>query len=104
MSMAVKTTRYDTAEYLDSERKIAAYMDAVLEQGDPSLVTHALGVAARARGMAQIARDTGLSRESLYRALSAEGNPELGTVLKVLKALGVRLSAAPAGAPRKGQA
>jgi probable addiction module antidote protein len=96
--MAVKTTRYDTAEYLDSERKIAAYMDAVLEQGDASLVTHALGVAARARGMAQIARETGLSRESLYRALSAEGNPELGTVLKVLKALGVRLSATPTDA------
>ena len=96
--MATKTTRYDTAEYLDSEEKIAAYMDAVLEQGDPALVTHALGVAARVRGMAQIARETGLSRESLYRALSAEGNPELGTVLKVLKALGVRLSAVPADA------
>lgn len=97
--MATKTSRYDTAEYLDSEEKIAAYMDAVLEQGDPALVTHALGIAARARGMAQIARETGLSRESLYRALSAEGNPELGTVLKVLKALGVRLSAVPADAP-----
>jgi probable addiction module antidote protein len=94
--MVLKTTPYDTAEYLDSEEKIAAYIDAVLEDGDPALVTHALGVAARARGMSQIARDTGLSRESLYRALSADGNPELATVLKVLKALGVRLSAVPA--------
>jgi probable addiction module antidote protein len=96
--MVLRTTPYDTAEYLDSEAKIAAYIDAVLEDGDPALVTHALGVAARARGMSQIARDTGLSRESLYRALSAEGNPELATVLKVLKALGVRLSALPADA------
>jgi probable addiction module antidote protein len=98
MIMAVKTTRYDTAEYLDSEEKIAAYVDAVLEDGDPALVTHALGVAARARGMAEIARETGLSRESLYRALSADGNPELATVMKVLKALGIRLSAVPADA------
>ena len=96
--MVLKTTPYDTAEYLDSEEKIAAYIDAVLEDSDPALVTHALGVAARARGMSQIARDTGLSRESLYRALSADGNPELATVLKVLKALGVRLSAVPADA------
>jgi len=96
--MALKTTPYDTAKYLDSEEKLAAYIDAVLEDGDPALVTHALGVAARARGMAQIARDTGLSRESLYRALSADGNPGLATVLKVLKALGIRLSAQPANA------
>ena len=97
--MAVKTTSYDTAEYLDSEEEVAAYIDAVLEDGDPALLAHALGVVARARGMSQIAKDTGLSRESLYRALSAEGNPELATVLKVLKAFGVRLSAVPADAP-----
>jgi len=96
--MAVKTTRYDTAEYLDSEEKIAAYMNAVLEDGNPSLVSHALGVAARARGMAQVARETGLSRESLYRALSSDGNPELATVLKVLKALGIRLTVEPVDA------
>jgi probable addiction module antidote protein len=93
--MALKTLPYDSAEYLDSEEEIAAYIDAVFEDGDPALLTHALGVIARARGMSQIARDTGLSRESLYRALRADGNPELATVVKVLKALGVRLSAVP---------
>jgi probable addiction module antidote protein len=95
--MTLETTRYDTADYLDSPEAIAAYIDAVLEDGDPALLTHALGVVARARGMSQIARETGLSRESLYRALGRDGNPELGTVIRVLKALGLRLSAVPAG-------
>jgi probable addiction module antidote protein len=95
--MAIETKPYDTADYLDSEAAVAAYLDAVFEDGDPSLVSHALGVAARARGMSRIARETGLSRESLYRALSAQGNPELGTVLRVMKALGLRLSATTVG-------
>jgi probable addiction module antidote protein len=99
MEMALKTTRYDTAEYLDTDEKIAEYIDAVLELDDPALLTHALGVIARARGMTQIARETGLSRESLYRALNKDGNPELATVVKVLKALGVRLYAVPVDAP-----
>jgi probable addiction module antidote protein len=99
MEMALKTTRYDTAEYLDTDEKIAEYIDAVLELDDPALLTHALGIIARARGMSQIARETGLSRESLYRALNKDGNPELATVVKVLKALGVRLSAVPVEAP-----
>jgi len=99
--MPLETRPYDTAEYLDSQEAVAAYIDAVLDDGDPALIAQALGTVARARGMSQIARDTGLSRESLYRALSAEGNPEFGTVLRVLKALGLRLMTAPlAAAPR----
>lgn len=97
--MALRTTPYDTADYLDSQEAIAAYIEAVLEDGDPALLTHALGVVARARGMSQIARETGLSRENLYRALGRDGNPELGTVVRVLRALGLRLSAVPAGEP-----
>ena len=95
MAKKVKTqTRpYDSAEYLKTDADMAAYLDAVLEDGDPALVTHALGAIARAKGMAQLARDTGLGRESLYKALSADGNPEFATVLKVVKALGLTLHA-----------
>ena len=91
--MALKTTRWDSAEHLRTEEDIAAYLDAVLEENDPALVTHALGVIARAKGMSQIARETGLGRESLYKALSSEGHPEFTTVLKVIKALGLQLHA-----------
>jgi probable addiction module antidote protein len=91
--MALKTTRWDSAEHLQTGEDIAAYLDAVLEENDPALVTHALGVIARAKGMSQIARETGLGRESLYKALSPEGNPEFTTVLKVIKALGLQLHA-----------
>lgn len=93
--MAIKTTPWDVTEYLDSEEAIAHFLEAILEENDPALLAAALGDVAKARGMTQIARETGLSRESLYRALSKEGNPELGTVMKVLKALGLRLSAEP---------
>lgn len=89
----LKTTRYDSAEYLRNEKDIAAYLDAVLEDGDPALIRHALNVIARARGMTQIARDSGIARESLYKALSESGNPEFATVLKVVRALGLRLRA-----------
>jgi probable addiction module antidote protein len=88
--------RFDTAEYLNSEADIAAYLEAVLAEDDPRLLVAALGDVARARGMTQLARDTGLSREALYRALSTEGNPELATVTKVLRALGLRLAIQPA--------
>jgi probable addiction module antidote protein len=91
--MAVQTRRWDITEHLDSDEAIAAYIDAVLEEGDPALITAALGDIARARGMTQIAREIGVSRESLYRSLSAGGNPEFSTVLRVLKALGVKLKA-----------
>lgn len=93
--MALKTKRWDPAEHLNSDEAIVAYVDAVLEDGDPALITAALGDIARARGMSQIARDTGLSRESLYKALSAEGNPEFSTVVRVMRALGLRLTATP---------
>src|SRR5436305_5021174 len=82
--MAIETTRWDAAEHLDTPQAIAAYVDAALEEGDPKLVAAALGDAARARGMTALARQTGLSRESLYRARSSDENPELATVLKVL--------------------
>ena len=89
----LKTRIFDTAEFLSSEKDMAAYLEAALSEGDPSLVVQALGAIAKARGMAQIAKDTGLRRESLYKALSPEGNPEFNTVLKVVKALGIRLHA-----------
>lgn len=88
-----KTRRWDPAEHLETEADMAAYLEAALEEGDPGLVAAALGDIARARGMAQIARETGLGRESLYKALSPEGNPEFATVLKVIRALGLRLHA-----------
>ena len=90
-----KTRPYDAAEYLETEDDMAAYLQAALEEGDPAIVIRALGNIARARGMTQIARQTGLGRESLYKALSPEGNPEFATVLKVVQALGIRLSAEP---------
>ncbi|HZH10578.1 MAG TPA: addiction module antidote protein [Microvirga sp.] len=93
--MPLETKPWDAAEHLDSEEAMAAYLDAALEDGDPALISAALGDIARAKGMSQLARETGLSRESLYRSLSAEGNPELATVVKVMKSLGLRLSAVP---------
>jgi len=91
--MNEKFTRYDTAEYLKTKEDMAAYLDACLEEAgdDPAFIAHALGVIARARGMTQLARDTGLARENLYKTLSANGNPEFGTILKVIKALGLKL-------------
>jgi probable addiction module antidote protein len=94
--MVLKTFLYDSAEYLENDQAIAEYLEEALkiamEDSDPSFLTQALGTVARARGMSQIAKDAGLSRESLYKALGAEGNPEFGTVLKVLQALGLKLS------------
>jgi probable addiction module antidote protein len=89
-----KTIPWDSAQLLQTKADIADYLEAVLEDGDPALVTHALGVIARAKGMAQIGRATGLGRESLYKALSAKGNPEFATVLKVIHALGLKLKVA----------
>ena len=90
-----KTRPYDAAEYLETAEDMAAYLEAALEDGDPTVVVKALGTIARARGMSQIARDTGLGRESLYKALSPEGNPEFATVMKVVRALGLKLRAEP---------
>lgn len=93
--MAVKTTRWDVTKHLDSEESIALYLEAVLEENDPVLLAVALGDIARAKGMTELARKTGLSRESLYRALSPEGNPEMATIMKVIGALGLHLTVAP---------
>ena len=94
-SSPTRTTPYDVAEHLRTPEEMAAYLDAWLEDApdDASGIAKALGDLARAKGMSQVAKDAGLSRESLYRALSAEGNPSFATVLKVARALGLRLHA-----------
>jgi probable addiction module antidote protein len=94
--MPLETKPWDAADHLKNEAAIIAYIEAAMEDGDPAVITAALGDIARARGMSQIAQAAGLSRESLYRALSPEGNPEFGTVVRVMKALGLRLSASAA--------
>lgn len=90
-----KTTRYDVTEHLRNPEEMAAYLEACLEEanGDASFIAKALGDIARAKGMSQVARDAGLSRESLYKALSGERSPDFDTVLKVVSALGIRLHA-----------
>jgi probable addiction module antidote protein len=88
----LKTVPWDAADYLKSDKDIAHYLEAVFEDGDPNLVAAALGDVARAKGMARIAQAAGLGRESLYKALSREGNPEFATVLKVMRALGLKLT------------
>jgi probable addiction module antidote protein len=93
--MTLETRPWDPSEHLDNPETIAAYIDAAMEEGDPALISAVLGDIARSLGMTQIAKETGLAREALYRALSAEGKPEFNTVLKVLKAFGLRLSAVP---------
>ena len=92
MKVATKTelSAWDAAGYLDTEGDMALYLDAALAESDSALVAAALGDIARAKGMSTIARETGLSREGLYRSLSPNGNPELGTVLKVADCLGLR--------------
>ncbi|KER04014.1 putative addiction module antidote protein [Photorhabdus temperata subsp. temperata Meg1] len=96
--MSEQFTRWDSAEYLKTEADMAEYLDACIEEvgDDPAFIARALGTIARARGMTQVAKDAGLSRESLYRALSGDGNPEFGTILKVVKALGLKLHVAAA--------
>ena len=86
---------WDPAEHLESDADMAAYLEAAFEEADPALIAAALGDIARAKGMSQIARETGLGRESLYKTLSADGNPEFATILKVVQALGFKLHATP---------
>lgn len=86
-----ETRPWDAAALLCSDDDIVAYLEAVLDEGDPALLAAALGDVARAKGMTRIARDAGLGRESLYKALSLGGNPEFATVQKVIRALGLRL-------------
>ena len=93
IEIRTKTSPWDVAEHLETAEDMAAYLEAVLKEGDPALVAAAMGDIARAKGITQIARETGLGRESLYKALSPEGNPEFATVLKVVRALGLRLHA-----------
>ena len=91
--MTKKLTTYDPAEDLTSDKAVAAFMAQAFETEDAGYIAHALGVVARAKGMAQIAKDTGLSREQLYRSFSENGNPTLKTTLAVMKVLGIELTA-----------
>lgn len=98
MTTEVKTTRWDVLDHLKTDEDCQRYIEAAFEEaGDnPAFIVKALGVVARAKGMMQIARETGLAREALYRSLSAEGNPSFATILKVTQALGLKLHASPA--------
>jgi probable addiction module antidote protein len=89
----VKTKLWDAVEHLNSDHDMTAYLEAAFEEGDASLIAAVLGDIARAKGMTKIAKETGLGRESLYKALSPEGNPEFSTILKVVEALGMKLHA-----------
>jgi len=93
--MTEKLTTYDPAEDLTSDQAVADFMAGAFETNDPGFIAHALGIVARAKGMTQIARQTGLSREQLYRSFSDNGNPTLSTTLAVMNALGIELTAQP---------
>lgn len=88
----LKTTRFDAADYLDTPERQVAYIAAALESGDADFVRDALGLVARARGMSEVAKKAGLNRESLYKALGETGNPEFGTIMRIVGALGLTLS------------
>lgn len=98
--MSIKTTPFDAADYLTTVEACAVFLTEALKSDDVAYIADALGVVARARGMAQIARKTGLSREGLYKTLSEKGNPEFATVLKILEAVGLMLVAEPAEKPK----
>lgn len=93
----IKTRKWDVLDHLKTKKDMAAYLEAVLEDGDPALIAALGDIACAKGGIAKIARETGLGRESLYKALSPEGNPEFSTILKVMRALGLQFHAAPAG-------
>jgi probable addiction module antidote protein len=90
-----KTIPWDTTAHLETADDIASYLEAVFEDGEPALISHALGVVARAKGMTEIAQRTGVGRQSLYKPLSADGHPEFSTVLNVVRALGLKLTVTP---------
>jgi probable addiction module antidote protein len=94
-------TKFDAAKYLNTEKRQAAYIAAAFETGDADFVRDAIGLVARARGIGRIAKTAALNRESLYKALGENGNPEFSTVMRVMKALGLTMSARPA-APKRG--
>ncbi|WEK49688.1 MAG: putative addiction module antidote protein [Candidatus Kaistia colombiensis] len=93
--MTLKTSLFDPTRYLDSEEAIQEFLIAMFEDGSPAEIAAAIGTVAKARGMTQLAKETGLSRPALYKALSEDGNPGLDTIMKVLAALGVRLTVVP---------
>jgi probable addiction module antidote protein len=99
--MTVKLSRYDTADFLKTEDDIEYYLASIAEDNDPILTAHALGAVARARGMSQLSRETGISRVGLMKALSAEGNPSFATITKVLDALGYRIDIVRKGFPAR---
>lgn len=103
--MTVKTSDWDASEYLETDEDVSEYLTAIMEEGDPALLQAALGDVAKARGMSEIARSARVGRESLYKSLSADGNPSFQTIAKVLSALGIRMSFSPAAGPKaKGSA
>jgi probable addiction module antidote protein len=93
--MSLKTTRFDILDHLKTPEERIAYLDAAFEEGDPAFITVALGDIARSIGMTSVAKQAGVTREALYKALSPEGDPKLTTLLGVAKALGIKLTAAP---------
>jgi probable addiction module antidote protein len=95
--MNIRTRTWDSAEYLQTAGDYAEYLEACFQEAgdDPAFIAHAIGVIARARGMTQLSRDTGISREGLYKALSEDGNPSFGTIIKVIRALGLELHVTP---------
>jgi probable addiction module antidote protein len=99
--MTIKTYPFDTADYLKSEEEMESYLNFCLEDGDPALIAYAIGAVARAKSMTKVAKDTQLGRESLYKSLSAEGNPSFTTVLKVLTSFGLKLSVSSAATSSK---
>ncbi len=90
----IKTTKWDVVDYLKTDEDMADYLEAAMEDGNPAVIATAIGNIARAKGMTEVARKAGIGRVSLYKALSPDGNPEFATILKVVKALGLRLHAA----------
>lgn len=96
MKNTIKISKWDSSEYLQTDEDIRLYFQACLEEAgdDAAFIAKALGTIARAKGMTQLAKDTGMGRESLYKALSGEGNPSFGTILKVTRSLGLRFTAA----------
>lgn len=95
--MTLETSRFDIQDHLRTPEQRAVYLEAAFEDGDPSLIAHALGDVARAQGMMDLAKQTGLTRRGLYKALSESGDPRLSTLIGVTKALGLKLSVSPGG-------
>lgn len=99
--MSLKTTKFDAADYLTDIKSVAAYLNDALENGSPEELITALGTVARAKGMSQIARDAGLGRESLYKALNGTSRPEFATVSKVITSLGLKVAVVPDRAAKR---